>query len=143
MMKIRLAVAGSLGVLVLMPIYLFAATVSLPQTGQQACWSGSGESPCVGTGQDGDLRAGGVPDEAGARAARLLDYLAQNGHAVAAVPLAKPLPDADDEPFLEVALSGQADFLVTGNMSHFPKQLCTEMNVLSPADFMALYKKDR
>ena len=75
--------------------------------------------------------------------AQLLDYLARNGHAVAAVPLTRPLPDADDEPFLEVAISGQADFLVTGNMSHFPKRLCNEMNILSPADFLALYKKDK
>ncbi|HCX01061.1 MAG TPA: putative toxin-antitoxin system toxin component, PIN family, partial [Syntrophaceae bacterium] len=71
----------------------------------------------------------------------LLDYFVQNGQAVAAVPLAKPLPDADDEAFLEVAFSGQADALVTGNLSHFPKRLCSKINVLSPADFLAFYQK--
>jgi putative PIN family toxin of toxin-antitoxin system len=71
----------------------------------------------------------------------LLDYFVQNGQAVAAVPLAKPLPDADDEAFLEVAFSGQADALVTGNLSHFPKRFCGKINVLSPADFLAFYQK--
>jgi predicted nucleic acid-binding protein len=33
------------------------------------------------------------------------------------------LPDADDLPFLEVALSGKADALVSGNVRHFPGRL--------------------
>jgi uncharacterized protein len=30
------------------------------------------------------------------------------------------LPDPDDEPFLGVALAGQVDYLVTGNLSDYP-----------------------
>ena len=33
------------------------------------------------------------------------------------------LPDADDASFLEVALSCGADYLVTGNIAHFPPSL--------------------
>ena len=40
--------------------------------------------------------------------------------AAAVSPCAVRLPDADDLPFLEVALSGNADALVTGNVRHFP-----------------------
>jgi len=37
----------------------FAATVTLPQTGQTACWDAAGVSiPCAGTGQDGELMTG-------------------------------------------------------------------------------------
>jgi putative PIN family toxin of toxin-antitoxin system len=72
----------------------------------------------------------------------LLDYIVQNGQAVAALTLTNHLPDADDEAFLEVAISGQADVLVTGNLSHFPKRLFGKMSVLSPADFLSFYKKN-
>ncbi|MCG6552864.1 MAG: DUF1566 domain-containing protein [Candidatus Magnetominusculus sp. LBB02] len=37
----------------------WADTVNLPQTGQTACWDADGNTvSCVGTGQDGDIRAG-------------------------------------------------------------------------------------
>jgi len=44
------------------------------------------------------------------------------------------LPDADDLPFIDVALSGKADALVTGNARHFPKGL--GVVVLSPRDLL-------
>jgi putative PIN family toxin of toxin-antitoxin system len=34
-------------------------------------------------------------------------------------PLAVTLPDPDDLPFLEVAVAGEADLLITGNQAHF------------------------
>lgn len=40
------------------------------------------------------------------------------------------LPDRDDRAFVEVALSGHADALVTGNARHFPPDL--GIIVLSP-----------
>jgi putative PIN family toxin of toxin-antitoxin system len=41
------------------------------------------------------------------------------GERVAAAPLTFTLPDQDDAPFLEVALSGRAHALVTGNARDF------------------------
>jgi hypothetical protein len=38
---------------------------------------------------------------------------------VEARPVSLPVPDPDDLPFIEVALSGAADSLVTGNTRHF------------------------
>jgi uncharacterized protein len=53
------------------------------------------------------------------------------------------LPDPDDEPFLGVVLAGRADFLVTGNIAHFPPAKRRGASVVSPAEFMAHWEKIR
>ena len=45
------------------------------------------------------------------------------------------LPDPDDAPFLECAISGACP-LVTGNVRHFPRKLARGIEVLSPAEFV-------
>jgi len=70
------------------------------------------------------------------KVAAILDYIEHHGWIVAASPLSLPLPDSDDEPFLEIAVSGCADYLVTGNAAHFPSELCEGVAVVSPADFL-------
>ncbi len=73
----------------------------------------------------------------------LLDYFEHHSVAVSSVPLPCHLPDPDDEPFLEVALSGGEECLVTGNLTHFPPQSCQEVKVLSAAVFLRHYKKQQ
>jgi putative PIN family toxin of toxin-antitoxin system len=73
----------------------------------------------------------------------LLDYIERRGHIVASSPLSNSLPDPGDQPFLEVALAGQALCLVTGNHAHFPSKLCQGVKVLSPSDFLIFYKKQQ
>lgn len=51
------------------------------------------------------------------------------------------LPDADDEPFLAVALASSADFLVTGNLSDYPPDKRRGCAVVSPAAFMERWRK--
>jgi putative PIN family toxin of toxin-antitoxin system len=46
------------------------------------------------------------------------------------------LPDACDEPFLEAAIAGHADALVTGNLKHFPKEKCYGQNIMLPVEFL-------
>jgi putative PIN family toxin of toxin-antitoxin system len=46
------------------------------------------------------------------------------------------LPDANDEPFLAVALAGAADYLVTGNLADYPEEKRRGCAVVSPAEFM-------
>ncbi len=47
------------------------------------------------------------------------------------------LPDPDDTPFLEAAVSVGADALVTGNKKHFPKRNCGDVRVLLPSEFLS------
>ncbi len=65
----------------------------------------------------------------------LLDQIQSQGIPVAGFPLPQPLPDEDDEVFLEVALAGDAEALVTGNQKHFPEELRCGIRVLSPREF--------
>jgi uncharacterized protein len=62
-----------------------------------------------------------------------LDSFPQSGIPVIAHPPTVVLPDPDDLPFLEVAVSGHA-ILVTGNHRHFPKAASGTVRVLSPAE---------
>lgn len=71
------------------------------------------------------------------------DFLAQLeacGYAVASKTLARALPDPDDETFLEVAISGKARCLVTGNKKHYPPQHRAGVTVVSPSEFLELYR---
>ena len=67
--------------------------------------------------------------------------MAADGHLVHAVPLPEGLPDPDDEPFLAVALAGQARYLVTGNLRHYPEARRHSIRVLTPAQFIQLYRR--
>ena len=71
----------------------------------------------------------------------LLDHIEHRGQIVASSPLSDLLPDPGDQPFLEVAVAGQAVCLVTGNHAHFPPNLCQGVKVFSPSDFLTFYRK--
>lgn len=75
------------------------------------------------------------------KAAALLDHIENRGMTVASSPVPQPLPDLDDEPFLEVALAARAVCIITGNQAHFPMELCQGVRVLSPSDFLSFYRK--
>lgn len=77
-----------------------------------------------------------------ARIDYLLDQIKTCGYVVAARPLAKRLPDPDDEPFLEVALAGEAQYLVTGNLKHYPVKKRQDMFVVSPVEFLEIYRQE-
>jgi putative PIN family toxin of toxin-antitoxin system len=66
----------------------------------------------------------------------LLLQVEATGEFVVALPLPERLPDPDDEAFLEVALASHADFLVTGNLRHFPARLRQGVAVVSPREFV-------
>jgi uncharacterized protein len=73
----------------------------------------------------------------------LLEHIEHRGQIVASSPLSDLLPDSGDQPFLEVAVAGQAVCLVTGNHAHFPPQLCQGVKVVSPSDFLTFYRKQQ
>ena len=71
----------------------------------------------------------------------LLNHIAASGIIVAGMPSRHELPDRSDEPFLEVALAADDVTLVTGNVKHYPKSKRQGVLVMSPAEFIDLFKK--
>ena len=70
----------------------------------------------------------------------LLDFVESAGEHVSPEPLKVVLPDPNDLPFLEVATSGGADALITGNIKHFkPRRGQHDVQVTTPADFVRRY----
>lgn len=67
----------------------------------------------------------------------LLEFIKHSGEFIVATPINKSFEDKDDIPFYEVATSGNADFLITGNLKHFPKS--KDFEIISPAEFLNKY----
>jgi putative PIN family toxin of toxin-antitoxin system len=70
-----------------------------------------------------------------------LDQVEQEGVLVSVKPLKNHLPDPDDEPFLEVALSGGVKAIVTGNKRHFPRKDYQGVKIFSPVEFLEAMKE--
>jgi putative PIN family toxin of toxin-antitoxin system len=70
------------------------------------------------------------------RVSPLLESITTFGEEFAGKPLRIGLPDVDDEPFLEVAIAGGVDGLVTGNQKHFPSRACEGIPIVDPAAFL-------
>lgn len=62
---------------------------------------------------------------------------------VAATPLGSKLPDESDRAFLEVALAGDADSLVTGNARHFRLAHVGRFRIESPTEFVRRWSHSR
>jgi len=71
----------------------------------------------------------------------LMEQIRAEGHVVAGEPLPVKLPDPADEPFLEVAVAGDAQCLITGNTKHFPPGRCRGITVFSPREFLDHYRE--
>jgi putative PIN family toxin of toxin-antitoxin system len=62
-----------------------------------------------------------------------LAFLDRFGEFVVAEPLAISIPDQDDLAFLEVAVTGKADYLITGNKRDF--SAVGSLSIVSPKEF--------
>jgi len=49
--------------------------------------------------------------------------------------------DPDDNAFLECAVESKADFLITGNIHHFPEKKFHRTSILTPAEFVSFAVK--
>ena len=67
----------------------------------------------------------------------LLSFLYFDSEYVVANVSIQGLPDTDDVPFIEVALTAAVP-LVTGNKKHFPASACQGHRIITPADFVCL-----
>ena len=70
----------------------------------------------------------------------IITQVKEEGIYVDSVPLKVSLPDPDDNPFLEIAISGKIGTIVTGNKKHFSAKLCKNIKILSPSEFLSLVK---
>ena len=67
----------------------------------------------------------------------VLEELERLGEPVLARPLYVTLPDPDDLPFLEVAVAGDTEALVTGNFKHFePATRSHALAIVTPAELL-------
>ena len=73
----------------------------------------------------------------------VIEYIGNTAEACSTSPLSIFLPDPDDNPFMEVAISARVDCLVTGNLKHFPERCRLGILVLSPREFLDYYKEHR
>lgn len=67
-----------------------------------------------------------------------ISFFERQGKRVSANRLDVELPDPDDLPFLEVAFTGRADALVTGNLKHYPPASRCGVRVVGPAAYLRL-----
>jgi putative PIN family toxin of toxin-antitoxin system len=70
------------------------------------------------------------------RRTQMLAALDARAEAVVVSPSDVPLIDEDDRVFVEVAESGRADGIVTGNAKHFPRD--RGFSVWNPAEWLAI-----
>ena len=68
----------------------------------------------------------------------LLDFIEFSGEYITCGPVNLVLPDSDDLPFVEVAIAGLADAMVTGNMKHFIPARRHGVSILTPAALLNL-----
>ncbi|HWG49274.1 MAG TPA: putative toxin-antitoxin system toxin component, PIN family [Candidatus Acidoferrales bacterium] len=68
----------------------------------------------------------------------LLDFVEFAGEHITAGPVSVVLSDPSDLPFVEVAIAGSADALVTGNTKHFTPARRHGVSLLTPAALLNL-----
>jgi uncharacterized protein len=64
----------------------------------------------------------------------LINYFKHDGEFVNSEYIKRKFPDEADKKFYEVYKSGEAEYLITGNVKHFPK----EDSIITPKDFISI-----
>jgi putative PIN family toxin of toxin-antitoxin system len=76
-----------------------------------------------------------------ARVESILTIIRSRGILVCAEPLRESSPDPDDMMFMEVAIAGKADCLVTGNVKHYPRAILREIRLATPREFCEILRE--
>ena len=64
----------------------------------------------------------------------VLDFITNDGEYMISMPQNLKFTDEDGKIFYELCKSGEVDFLITGNIKHFPK----EKNIIRPGEFIEI-----
>lgn len=70
----------------------------------------------------------------------LLSFIDTEGLKVASVPVSYSVIDKDDIPFIEVAVSGTAEALITGNKRHFKGAITKKIRIMNPDEFLKFWQ---
>lgn len=70
-----------------------------------------------------------------------LAIIESEGFKVTAIPLNEELIDKDDIPFVETAITGLADVLITGNKRHFKGKAARQIKIMTPDEFLKYWTK--
>ena len=68
-----------------------------------------------------------------------LDWMRMRGNFIEVMETVRACSDPDDDKFLELALSGQADYIVTGNIKDFPPSPFEGIPIIRPAEFVETF----
>ncbi|MDR2591372.1 MAG: putative toxin-antitoxin system toxin component, PIN family [Chitinispirillales bacterium] len=63
-------------------------------------------------------------------------YIKHSGEFINSEPIKRPFSDESDKKFYEVYKSAPAQYLITGNLKHYPQ----EDAIVSPRDFLRIYE---
>lgn len=66
----------------------------------------------------------------------LMDDISAASFMIDPEPTAWLSPDPKDQPYLDTAITAQADYLITGNRNDFPDNPDYGLKILSPGDFL-------
>jgi putative PIN family toxin of toxin-antitoxin system len=64
----------------------------------------------------------------------VLDFITNDGEYIISIPQTIQCTDEDDKIFYELYKSGEVNFLITGNIKHFPK----EEHIITPREFIEI-----
>ena len=65
----------------------------------------------------------------------MIDFIKVEGEFVVAEPITNSMNDESDKKFLEVAVNGKTEYLVTGNKRDFPEYKL----IVDPAEYIKLF----
>ncbi len=68
----------------------------------------------------------------------IITRIGRRARIIEAPPSGVHLPDPDDIPYVDAALAGAADVLITGNLKHFPERRYGALGIVSVREFAAL-----
>ncbi|MFB3890390.1 MAG: putative toxin-antitoxin system toxin component, PIN family [Phycisphaerae bacterium] len=72
--------------------------------------------------------------------ARHIEFIRQHGILLPTIDTGIVVPRPTDKKFIECAIAGRADCIVTGNNRHFPASACKGIPIMSPAEFIEAIK---
>jgi predicted nucleic acid-binding protein len=69
----------------------------------------------------------------------LLTFIEIEGVKVTSAPINEPFIDEDDIPFIEVAITGMAEALITGNRRHYKGRSTKRIKIMAPDEFLKFW----